>query len=413
MERPRLNVPEQGCDAWGNLLEKQISKCSAENLSVSADSKNQIHTGGIPDYAYDAAGNMTYDASTGNSYSYDAENRITGAGGFTYTYDADGSRVEKSNGSTGTIYWSMSPGIVAESDLSGNLQSEYVFFDGRRVARKDFSGNATLVSYYFSDHLGTASVITNSAGTITVDEDFYPWGGELRFVSSDSNRYKFSGKERDAETGLDYFGARYYGNWLGRFATPDDFLKDSHVGDPQSWNKYAYARNNPLRYTDPTGEKVNVAISCSSDGETCQVNITASIAFYPESGSDISSDQMNQAAADIKSQIESAWSGTYQQDGVSYNVSTTVNVEVSADEGSALKTGAQNVIALKDGVANEARVFGFSCLLPLDIQLWTRPGRVEYRFDKRRSTDPRVYTSPRGRGPSRGPEYFQHIRATL
>src|SRR5579871_1076555 len=110
---------------------------------------------------------MTHDATTGASYSYDQENRITGAAGYTYTYDADGNRVEKSNGSTGTIYRSMSPGIVTESDLSGNLQSEYVFFDVKRVARKDFPGGT--VSYYFSDELKTASVITDSAGNIKSD----------------------------------------------------------------------------------------------------------------------------------------------------------------------------------------------------------------------------------------------------
>jgi RHS repeat-associated protein len=115
----------------------------------------------------------------------------------------------------------MTPGIVAESDLSGNLKSEYIFFDGDRVARKDFSGSTTSVSYYFSDHLKTASVITNSSGTITEDEDYYPWGGEIQIVNSDSNHYKFTGKERDAETGLDYFGARYYGNWYGRFLSAD------------------------------------------------------------------------------------------------------------------------------------------------------------------------------------------------
>ena len=57
--------------------------------------------------------------------------------GYTYTYDADGNRVKKTNGTTGTLYWYMSPGIVAESDLSGTLKSEYVFFDGERVARRD------------------------------------------------------------------------------------------------------------------------------------------------------------------------------------------------------------------------------------------------------------------------------------
>src|SRR5205809_1752378 len=79
----------------------------------------------------------------------------------------------------------MSPGIVAESDLLGNLQSEYVFFDGERVARKDFHGSA--VSYYFSDHLKTASVITDATGTIKSESDYYPWGGELQFTNVDNN----------------------------------------------------------------------------------------------------------------------------------------------------------------------------------------------------------------------------------
>src|SRR5579864_5292280 len=243
-----------GYDAWGNLLQKTVTKCGAENLSITALANNQLSG-----YSYDAAGNMTHDATTGNNYSYDQENRITGAAGYTYTYDADGNRVEKSNGSTGTIYWSMSPGIVAESDLSGALKSEYVFFDGERVARKDFPGGA--VSYYFSDHLKTASVITDSAGIIKEDEDYYPWGGELQFVNNDSNHYKFTAKERDSETGLDYFGARYYGNWLGRFLTPDWAVRPitvpyANFGDPQSLNQYSYVRNIPTSQADEDGHQV-------------------------------------------------------------------------------------------------------------------------------------------------------------
>jgi YD repeat-containing protein len=94
-------------------------------------------------YGYDAAGNMTSDPTDNVTASYDAENRIasasTASGTFTYSYDADGNRVEKSGGGSGTLYWYMTPGIVAESDLSGNLKSEYVFFNGERGARKDFN----------------------------------------------------------------------------------------------------------------------------------------------------------------------------------------------------------------------------------------------------------------------------------
>jgi len=202
-----------GYDAWGNLLNKSslANTCSGEGLSVAVGANNRISIAG---YAYDAAGNMTNDG-LGHTFTYDQENRITGAAGYTYVYDVDGNRVQKANGSSGTLYWYMTPGIVAESDLAGTLKSEYVFFGGERVARKDLI-TPTGVFYYFSDHLKTASVITDSAGVIKAESDYYPWGGELQFAANDSNHYKFTGKERDSETGLDYFGARYYGNTIGR-----------------------------------------------------------------------------------------------------------------------------------------------------------------------------------------------------
>jgi RHS repeat-associated protein len=162
----------------------------------------------------------------------------------------------------------MSPGIVAESDLTGSLTSEYVFFDGERVARKDFPSNA--VSYYFSDHLKTASVITDSAGNIKEDEDYFPYGGEVKFVDNDPNHYKFTGKERDTESGLDYFGARYYGNALGRFMTPDTPFADQHAADPQSWNLYAYVRNNPTSDTDQDGH-AKCTTNQKTGTSTCQV----------------------------------------------------------------------------------------------------------------------------------------------
>jgi RHS repeat-associated protein len=66
--------------------------------------------------------------------------------------------------------------------------------------------------------------------------------------------YKFTGKERDAESGNDYFGARYYASSMGRFMWPDPSgLHAQHPEDPQSWNLYAYARNNPLIYLDANG----------------------------------------------------------------------------------------------------------------------------------------------------------------
>jgi RHS repeat-associated protein len=215
-------------------------------------------------YTYDAAGNMTYDPTPGYQLTntWDQENRLTGAAGYTYTYDGDGNRVRKSNGnsaSNGTLYWYMSPGVVVETDLAGTLKSEYVFFDGERVARKDFPGNT--VAYYFSDHLKTASVITDSAGVIKAESDYYPWGGELQFVNNDANDYKFTGKKRDTETGLDYFGARYYSNGLGRWVSADWSATPVPVpyadfGDPQTLNLYQFVGGNPGSRTDVDGHSV-------------------------------------------------------------------------------------------------------------------------------------------------------------
>lgn len=256
-------------DPWGNLLQKnkKTSACYGENLLVTVDNRNRISSSG---FAYDAPGNLTNDG-LGHAYTYDQENRITGAAGYTYTYDGDGNRVKKANGtaaSSGTLYWYMAPGVVAESDLAGTLTSEYVFFNGERVARRDLPSPES-VSYYFSDYLKTASVITDAVGNIKAESDYFPWGGELQFVNNDSNHYKFTGKERDSETQLDYFGARYYSNRLGKFITPDWAAKSAVIpyavlGDPQSFNLYTYVRNIPTTALDPDGHQCGPGSSCEA-----------------------------------------------------------------------------------------------------------------------------------------------------
>src|SRR6478672_10605708 len=111
---------------------------------------------------------------------------------------------------------------------------------------------------YFSDHLKTASVITDASGAIKSESDFYPWGGELQFVANDYNHYKFTGTERDSETQLDYFGARYYSNGLGRWVSADWSSTPVPVpyadfNNPQSLNLYGFVGGNPASKADPDG----------------------------------------------------------------------------------------------------------------------------------------------------------------
>jgi RHS repeat-associated protein len=93
--------------------------------------------------------------------------------------------------------------------------------------------------------------------------DYLPFGEEIgliggrittqRYAATDGVRQKFTLKERDKETGLDFFGARYFASSQGRFTSTDPLLASGSVYDPQSWNRYTYTSNNPLRYIDPTG----------------------------------------------------------------------------------------------------------------------------------------------------------------
>src|SRR5436305_9925398 len=143
-----------------------------------------------------------------------------------YVYDGDGQRVKKSAASV-TLYWYGATGsVLDETGANGTVLSEYIYFNGKRIARRDADNS---VKYYFSDNLGSASVITDNLGAIKEESDYYPYGGEIVITDNDSNHYKFTGKEHDSESGLDNFGARYFTSNLGRFMTPDWALRPISV----------------------------------------------------------------------------------------------------------------------------------------------------------------------------------------
>ena len=212
---------------------------------------NQINETG---FTYDPSGNTTSDGL--NSYVWNGEGQMKSAAGITYTYDGDGNRVMKTGSK---IYWyGLSSEPLAESDTSGNFTDEYILFGGARVAHRVVSSNS--VYYYVQDHLGTSRMMVDSTGAACYDADFTPFGGELPVTNTCAQNYKFTGKERDAETGNDDYGARSYSSNFGRFMSADWSsipvpVPYANLTNPQTLNLYAMVEDNPTTFSDLNGHE--------------------------------------------------------------------------------------------------------------------------------------------------------------
>ena len=149
---------------------------------------------------------------------------------------------------------------------------KYVYAGKRRVARltgaaalangqgAPLPGPASALRYYHQDHLGSTNVMTDAAGNLLEEIAYYPYGNPretYRRTSFEAEPYRFSQKETDEETGLQYFEARYLDGALARFLSVDPVLQrplQRLLEEPQRLNAYSYSLNRPLVYQDPTGE---------------------------------------------------------------------------------------------------------------------------------------------------------------
>jgi RHS repeat-associated protein len=160
----------------------------------------------------------------------------------TFVYDSTGSRVKKTSGSSTTIY------LGKDYDVTGSLTTKYIFLGDRRISTKKSDGT---LEFVHSDHINSSNVITDSSGNQSGLLEYDPYGSTVTHTGSANPKHKFTGQEEDSTTRLYYYGARYMDPQLGRFITADPTVL--HPFDPQDLNRYAYARNNPIVFTDPTG----------------------------------------------------------------------------------------------------------------------------------------------------------------
>jgi len=179
-----------------------------------------------------------------------------------FTYDGDGNMVKKTNpDGSRTIY----VGGVHEVDKTsgGTVTKTTVYYPGGAMRI-----NGTLY-YTLKDHLGSASVVTDSTGAIVGEQRYYPFG-ETRLTTGSMFTDKLYTSQREVTgLGIYHYGARFYSPKLGRFLSADSIVPN--MANPQALNRYSYVYGNPLRFTDPSG---NIPIDCWNDPSYCSNTTT-------------------------------------------------------------------------------------------------------------------------------------------
>lgn len=262
-------------DRWGNhTINATTWGTGINNKQFTVDAATNrlgVPSGQSGVMQYDAAGNLVNDTYTSyGSRTFDGENRMLTAwdssgGQSIYTYDGNGRRVRRqSSGQETWQVYGMNGELLAEYSANAAAtapQKEYGYRNGELLVTAQASAN---VQWMITDQLGTPRMIADRTGSLAGirRHDYLPFGEELSagtgnrttaqgYSVADGVRQKFTGKERDSETGLDYFLARYRSSTQGRFISADSFA--GTIEKPQTLNLYIYVDNNPLALVDPTG----------------------------------------------------------------------------------------------------------------------------------------------------------------
>ena len=218
---------------------------------------DQLVSAGSANYDYDGRGNLEQitNGSQVTTYTYDAANRLTNVSipGMTasYNYDAAGHRVSQTlDGQITNYLWDeASPfgDVVLETDGSGATLASYILA-GTQLISQTRSG---ATSYYLQDGQGSVRGLTNAAGTLIDSYAYSAFGETLSHTGTTTNPYQYAGQQFDAATGLYNLRARNYDPSDGRFLSQDVY--PYNLANPIELNRYSYAANSPINYSDPTG----------------------------------------------------------------------------------------------------------------------------------------------------------------
>jgi RHS repeat-associated protein len=268
-------VPKQSYtyDNFGNMRSVTTAGTGMTTMGINTSSNRvtaATAAGASTATGYDQAGNMTqYGTAT---YTYDALNMLTRStfdnATRYYIYSASDERIgtiEVSAAGTRSD-WTIrdAAGQVLrrfskESTGEWKWQEDYIYRGSQMLAAE--VPDSTKTRHFHLDHLGTPRLITGNGGVELSRHSYHPFGVEIASASTSSTATaretkQFTGHERDAES-LDYMHARFYAPYMGRFLSVDPVIDfKTSLRNPQGWNRYSYVRDNPTRWTDPTGKLI-------------------------------------------------------------------------------------------------------------------------------------------------------------
>jgi RHS repeat-associated protein len=229
-------------------------KTSSQYNTWTYDANNRLTSYNGTSYTYDNNGNTASktDASGTTNYTYDYENRLSNFQSpehqAQYTYDPFGKRLSKTVDGVANYYLYDNEDIIAEYDASGSLTASYTHGQGIDEPIQGLIPQGTVLEWYYTfDGLGTVSELTDANQNI-VESYKYDAFGKLETPPTTGNPYTYTGREYDSESGLYFYRARYYDAEVGRFLTQDPITFDGGI------NFYVYVGNNPLNFVDPTGK---------------------------------------------------------------------------------------------------------------------------------------------------------------
>jgi RHS repeat-associated protein len=230
-------------DSAGNRLSETTQ---AESNVYTYDDANRLTSANGVAYAWDANGNLLSDGV--NTYTYDGANRLTGVtdgvSAVSYAYNGLGDRLQTSAAGQTTRYTlDLVSGLTQVLEDGGYT---YLYGNGR-IAQYGVNGG----EYFLGDALGSVRQLVDGAGDVTLTQSYTPYGKILDSSGEAETSYAFTGEQFDKYTGLVYLRARWYAPYLNQFIQPDTIIPDPY--NTLDWNRYAYARSNPLKYVDPTG----------------------------------------------------------------------------------------------------------------------------------------------------------------